>query len=134
MKLDYDFIKNILSAMEQNDSYLIANIDLANVVGIDLKKVEDRNKFIGHIKLLGEGSLIACDNEQVTNFGFVSNPSPSGMTEISRTNYRLTNEGHKFLESLKDDTFFNKCKNFALPTAKEFCKEYIKEKIALLVT
>lgn len=118
MKLDYDFIKKILLEMEDNEDFQISSHKLMKKLEIshDLER-----KFMGHIKLLGDRNFIESDSKN-HSFGFKIKMS---QYLINNVNYRITAQGHEFLDMLKNDTVFNKIKNFALPNAFDIGKQIL---------
>ena len=120
MKLDYEFIKKILITMEEYNEYCIRAYELIKKLNISTDKEKD--KFIGHILILGDNNLIDCDNKEY-KFGLVY--FLGGNYDILDTNYRITAQGYEFLDILKNETAFNKVKNFAINTAIEIGKQII---------
>lgn len=112
MELDYSFLKEILSTMEQNSEHEMDNFKIMEKLNIQ-KERED--KFIGHIRILADKGFISCENCKYpfgfsyTNYG----------VRIDRTAYRITAIGYDFLEILENDTIFNKIKNFTISVAYE---------------
>lgn len=123
MKLDYNFIKQILITMEEYEKHEISLYPLLKklkVMSIDNKLDEALvDKFLGHIKILGDGYYIECSNDE---YGFMQT---CGGYAIANADFRLTAQGYEFLEILKNDTAFNKVKGFALNTALDIGKQII---------
>ena len=73
MKLDYNFIKQILLVMEECDSHEIECHKLMQTIGVmDTKSVISKDlkeKFIGHIKILGDKYFIESSDTK-GNYGF----------------------------------------------------------------
>jgi len=120
MKLDYDFIKKILLTMEEYEEHSIRAHILMKKLNINSKTGKD--KFIGHILILGDNGAIDCDYAE-HKYGLVY--FINGNYDILNVNYRLTAKGYEFLEILKNDTAFNKVKDFALNTALDIGKQII---------
>jgi hypothetical protein len=116
MKLDYDFLKELLTALEDNQSHLLENMQLAKKVSIDIKNDDEFDKFAGHLKLLQDNFCIDCMHSDLgfkkVNSGFL----------IAPVGYRLTSHGYEFLEMLNEKTVFNKIKTFSISTAFEVGK------------
>lgn len=121
MKLDYDFIKKILEVIVQNDSHLITNVQIAQLMSVDLKDNTQFDKFAGHIKLLGDN---ACIESKAENFGFGGSLSGEYYFE---TNYRLTQRGYEFRDILNNQRILNKVKDYGISTALELGKELLKK-------
>lgn len=118
MKLDYGFIKEILTIIEQQNSNSIKNYDLMYRLGImstnDVDAVFNQNLrdiYIGHIQLLLENSILSSSTK---NGGFAQ--TKQGYI-FGNATYNITMSGYQFLDALKNDTIFNKIKDYALPVA-----------------
>lgn len=124
MKLDYKFIKEILLTMEEYDKHEISSYELWQKIGVmDSKHCIDEDmldKFLGHIKVLDDNFCIECSNK---NFGVVA--SLRGNYSIANVTFRLTAQGYEFLDVLKNDTAFNKVKDFAISNAIDIGKQII---------
>lgn len=124
MKLDYKFIKEILLTMEEYDKHEISSYELWQKIGVmDSKHCIDEDmldKFLGHIKVLDDNFCIECSNK---NFGVVA--SLRGNYGIANVTFRLTAQGYEFLDVLKNDTAFNKVKDFAISNAIDIGKQII---------
>lgn len=103
MKLDYDFIKQILLTMENYHEHEINNYELMKLLNITAD-IED--KFIGHILLMGDNELIDYCHTKYA-FGFAKIPGCKGY-KIIDDDYRITANGYEFLDILKNDTILKK--------------------------
>lgn len=126
MKLDYDFIKQILIAMENDNGHEIPLYRLLEQMNVlndkHMINQELLEKFIGHIKILGDKYFIeSSDNEG--NYGFAK--KMGGGYIIGKPNYRITAQGYEFLDILKNKTIFNKIKDFAISNAWEIGKQLL---------
>ena len=123
MKLDYKFIKEILLTMEEYDKHEISSYELWKKIGVmDSKHFINENmldKFLGHIKVLDDNCCIECSNP---NFGFINNIRNKHTCNVT---FRLTAHGYEFLDVLKNDTAFNKVKDFAISNAIDIGKQII---------
>ncbi len=123
MKLDYKFIKEILLTMENYDKHEISSYELWQKIGVmDSKHCIDEDmldKFLGHIKVLDDNGCVECSNK---NFGVVPT---CGNYRIANVTFRLTAQGYEFLDVLKNDTAFNKVKDFAISNAIDIGKQII---------
>ena len=122
MKLDYDFIKQILLTMEDYDKHEIENFELMKRLDITN---DNEDKFIGHILILGDNGFIDSSNLKHP-YGF-ARISRGDVYQIINDNYRITAHGYDFLDILKNDTVLNKIKNFAIKNAWEIGKQLIIE-------
>lgn len=125
MKLDYDFLKQILLTLEDNESYKMSIEKLRTKLNLDKEQFD---KLEGHIKLLEDNNYVEFE---VIKF----QPNVTFMRPSIKKNSRLTSQGYEFLEMLQNDNIFNKIKGFALPIAFEFGKqalmEFLKVKVGL---
>lgn len=96
MKLDSDFIKQILLTMEQETDYVTNSHTLMQKLKIKGKALE--RKFMGHILVLGDEGLIDSLSAKYP-FGFVY--CVDGQYSILDVGYRLTSKGYKMLDMLK---------------------------------
>lgn len=131
MKLNYDLLKNILLAMEAEDSHLCGNMDLAVKVNIGVsgegasaKITDDKlfENFIGHIRILNDNNCIECESPSL---GFRQDSSGGWIVAI--TKYRLTSNGYEFLDILRNDTVFNKVKNLSISTTLDVGKTLLTQ-------
>lgn len=124
MKLDYDYIKQLLFIMEEYDSYQISSDILMQKMQVMAPnyKIDDNrlDKFIGHIKLLADNRFIDSNDN---NLGFCY--GCDNTTAISIAMYRITSRGYEFIDMLKNDTVFQKIKNFAISNAWDIGKEIL---------
>ena len=118
MKLDYNFIKKILITMEEYKEHQIYSYDLMKLLNItDDKGVineQQIDKFIGHIKILGDNNFIAC-SAAGGKFGF--SYGANGDLMITNPKYRITAQGYEFLDVLKKDNILSQIADLAVPTA-----------------
>lgn len=122
MKLDYEYIKKLLKIIEEYPKHEINCEDLLVKLEINIDTDEDAmDKFLGHIKILGDDFFIESSG---TEYGFEMTLAGRKQGEAS---YRLTSKGYEFLDVLKNDTAFNKIKNFALSSALDIGKQIIVE-------
>ena len=125
MKLDYEYIKRILTALRDNKSHITMSADLARNLGIDLKNDDvSFDKFVGHIRILGDE---CCIESPEMNFGF--SQGIDGRWSFGSVSYRLTNRGYEFLDLLSEKSVFNKIKDFSLSAAWEVGKPLLIEAI-----
>jgi hypothetical protein len=94
MKIDSEFIKQILITMEDNEDYIINSHELMEKLKIKSRKAE--RKFMGHILILGDEKLIEAINAKYP-FGFVY--AVEGAYSIADTGYRLTSKGHEIIRA-----------------------------------
>lgn len=129
MKLDYEYIKKLLRIMEEYPKHQIKCDILLKELSIDIDVDEEElDKFLGHIKILGDDFLI---ESTALEYGFEMTHAGRKRGEAS---YRLTSKGYEFLDVLKNDTAFNKIKNFALSNALDIGKQIIVEVSSKMLT
>lgn len=120
MKLDYNYLKKILITMEEYPEHQIYFYDLIKMVsGKGIYEVDD--KTIGHIRILYDNECF--DTLKKGQIGISYNFNK--MFIPVNTLYRLTAKGYEFLDLLRNDTIFNKIKNFSVATAIEIGKELL---------
>lgn len=132
MKLDYLYIKKILTILEDYPKHEIESHEFWKLIDLtsDCKTFDDEilDKFIGHMKLLSDDYLIESSLE---NFGIEFN---RGNLFTATAYYRITTRGYEFLDVLKNDTTFNKIKKFALSNALEIGKKVLVEISSKMIT
>ena len=121
MKQDYKFIKQILLTMEKEPNFNIENFYLLEK--LEIKRFSDaEDKFIGHILLLGDAGVID-HNHPNYDYGIFSDANLSA--HLDKCYYRITTKGYEFLDILKNDTAFNKVKDFAISNAIDIGKQIV---------
>ena len=124
MKVDSDFIRQILLAMEDEDDYLISSHHLMqklNIKGHDLER-----KFMGHILILADKDLIESFSSKYP-FGFVY--CVGGEYSIIDVGNRLTARGYELIDILKNEKLFNKVKDYTLSNAFDIAKQILLNKV-----
>lgn len=117
MKLDYEYLKQILTKMEECPTHRIQS----GVLLEDLNTNEiDRDKFFGHIRILFDFGCIDCPDEDL-GIQYMLN----GNVFCTSAPYRLTAKGYEFLDILKNKTVFNKIKDFAISNAWDIGKQLL---------
>lgn len=119
MKLDYQFLKQLLLAMEENENHTIANEELAKKADVNFKNIDETkfDKLVGHLRQLQDNGCIDCVS---ADLGFRQNLNDHWT--VTRVRYRLTSHGYEFLDMLKKNSILNKVKDFSLTTAYEVGK------------
>lgn len=104
--------------MEENDDFQIQSFKLMKALGIthELERL-----YMGHIQVLGDNHLIECDDKKHP-YGF---KIKTNNYCINNANYRITARGYEFLDMLKQDTVFNKIKNFTVSNAFDIGKQML---------
>ncbi len=106
MKLDYDLIKIILEEIERKS-------DGQKTVWMCASKIQgtfSQEQIDYHLQILEDDNLVYIEDR---NKGVV------GSTAINR----LTAEGHRVLEAMKNDTIWNKIKGGVLERGREGLKQ-----------
>ena len=129
MKLDYNYLKKILVIMEEHPEHQIQLNDLAEKALENQQDNKFNDKFIGHIKILYDNGCF--DTLKPGDLGILL--TNSGIICNVNMEYRLTARGYEFLDILRNDTVFNKIKQFAISTAIEIGKNLLLDKIILKV-
>lgn len=132
MKLDYRFLKQILSALESNNSSYMQSYDLMEHLGIfnqaNLQVIDDSKmqQFNGHIHILGDNK---CIESSSNDYGCKYNIRTNNYL-INNTTYRMTAQGYEFLEMLRKKNIVEKIKNLTVPVALEVSKSLILKSIS----
>ncbi len=117
MKIDYDFLKQILTVMVDNESHFIRTDQLTDKLDLDICNKLLWDKFWGHMFILNDNLCLDCDDENLGAF----REQDSSISYRFQT-FRLTAQGYQFLDVLKNDTIFSKIKDFSVSTAIEVGK------------
>ena len=119
MKLDYDFIKEILLALEENKEHLIPLKRLMMTLKISENTKDETDKLAGHLKVLGDNFYVESSS---IDYGFRYG-ADNYLTINTTVKYRLTAKGYEFLDILKNDNILNKIKKFSISTVYEIGKQ-----------
>lgn len=122
MKLDYDFLKEILLTLEAEPSYSMKLKELGKKLDLGQQN-QQFDKLEGHVKLLADNGYVEFKVKEIK-------PNVNFMPTVIKKDCRLTSKGYEFLDILRNDTILNKIKNFALPTAFEIGKQLLIKFIA----
>lgn len=98
MKRDNEYLRELLFEIENNDDYLVIAV---NTYG---KSAEESKRYY-HIQLL-------CDAEY--------------MVQINESTYRLTSQGHDFIEAIRDNGIWDKTKDAVANTGGNATIEMVK--------
>ena len=121
MKQDMEFIKLILQTLADNKSYFMMLNTLAEQVQEKTNEEQPFNdKFIGHFFLAKDANLIA-----ELGVCFYTGQDYSRPMRTNGAKLRITAQGLKFLEALKNDTIFYKVKDFSLGVATDVAKNLL---------
>lgn len=120
MKVDSNFIRQILLTMENEEDYAISSHSLMSKLKIKGRELE--RKFMGHILILADEGLIESFSSKHP-FGFVY--CVGGEYSIVDVGYRLTAKGYEMIDFLKDEKLFNKVKDYTLSNAFEMAKHIL---------
>ncbi len=109
MKRDDDYLRDLLIELEAQEDYV-------TIIYEHLSMNDEENKKLYHVNLL-------CD------VGF--------MTQINEHAYRMTNDGHDYLETIRNDAVWQKTKEGAakiggatLGIMKDIALAYVKKEAA----
>lgn len=124
MKIDINFIKEILEVIENNEKSSITNEEL--LTGLNIKKgceIKELDKLLNHINDLKDIDCINFKGESI-------NWNIDGYVFHLYGIYRITNSGRNLLEILKNDSWWNKIKN----TTKDITYETLKQAPSILIS
>lgn len=126
MKLDIDYIKRILIEMENADTVIVYSKDLFEALNTEASQQdESMEKFIKHILDLRDLGAIVSKNHDM---GFIY--GANGHLAIYNTWYRLTPEGQRLLDVMKNDNWWTKIKSMG----KEITFDTLKQAPAIILT
>jgi len=108
VKLDIDYIKRILSELEDSDDWLVVGPDDADTACSDVQK------RVYHFLLMEDAGLVVClrpaeDRRSLTNEAF-----------------RMTFQGHEYLATIRDEGIWADTKNLVRETGGNASLEIIK--------
>ena len=118
MKLDSDFMRQILLLIENNEDYLMSSLALKKALSVKGRAAE--RKFMGHIMLLADNNVIESVNSKYP-FGFVF--GVDGEYSIIEASYRLTARGYELIDVIKNDEIFEKVFNCFRTYYMEHCQD-----------
>lgn len=117
MKIDYNFLKDILTVLVDNQNYVIDTDEIVEKLALDESDELLMNKFWGHMFILNDNYCLDCNDK---NLGVQR--GADGFYSYSVSYIRLTAQGYQFLDVLKNDNIFRKIKDFSVSTAIEIGK------------
>lgn len=121
MKQDMELIKLILQTLAEDENYFMFSDDLAKQIQEKTnKKDKFNNKFIGHFFLAKDANLIS-----EMSVCFFTGQGYNRAMPANAGKVRITAQGLEFLEALKEDTIFNKIKDYSIGVAAETGKSLL---------
>ncbi|MEJ0061661.1 MAG: hypothetical protein WDO70_00275 [Alphaproteobacteria bacterium] len=129
MTLNHKYIKQILISLRDNPAPSMDSYDLAKICGVDMNHIDELafGKFVTQLRLLKDMACIDCP---VDNLGFSQNINRHWI--ICRTTYRLSSQGHSFLDTENKNTLFNKGKAFFFSAFTEAGKRFLIQAITAI--
>jgi hypothetical protein len=132
MKIDQDYLKDILSTFEDADTAAIELSCFQPLMDLDMEK------FIFHIKIL-EDQYFVESRDGNDDLGFIY--TLDGSVHWANNHLRLTASGHEFIEALKNEQVWETIKtNFKDSSAetlwsvsKQLLEGYAKKKVETLL-
>ena len=121
MKQDMELIKLILQTLADNENYFMLSDHLAKQIqAITNEKDAFNNKFIGHFFLAKDANLIS-----EMSVCFFTGQGYNRAMPANGGKVRITAQGLEFLDALKEDTIFNKIKDYSIGIAAETGKSLL---------
>ncbi len=121
MKQDMELIKLILQTLANNENYFMFSDDLAKQIQEKTNEKDSfNNKFIGHFFLAKDANLIS-----EMSVCFFTGQGYNRAMPANGGKVRITAQGLEFLEALKEDTIFNKIKDYSIGVAAETGKSLL---------
>ncbi|SMD31818.1 Hypothetical protein SAMN04488029_0156 [Reichenbachiella faecimaris] len=129
MKIEKDYIKDLLNRVEKTERSVFKISDIAD------QQEYLSEKFIQHMRILSEKSLVVCDAHNSMDIGI--NRLGNGAAIWGIKWLRLTSEGYDFLEAINNKTVWNKIKkelkapsiSTLMSTSKFLLQEAIKSQM-----
>lgn len=107
MKLDLDFIKEILSAIENNQSSQTTVEELLKNLGVTLNDDAAVDKLAGHLKLIRDANFVSCSFE---SGGFLR--IDNSYVVASHAKYEMTMQAYQMLDAMRNDNLMEKIKGY----------------------
>lgn len=121
MKQDMELIKLILQTLADDENYFMLSDDLAKQIQEKTNEKEEfNNKFIGHFFLAKDANLIS-----EMSVCFFTGQGYNRAMPANGGKVRITAQGLEFLAALKEDTIFNKIKDYSIGVAAETGKSLL---------
>ena len=121
MKQDMELIKLILQTLADDENYFMFSDDLAKQIQEKTNgKDAFNNKFIGHFFLAKDANLIS-----EMSVCFFTGQGYNRAMPANGGKVRITAQGLEFLAALKEDTIFNKIKDYSIGVAAETGKSLL---------
>lgn len=121
MKQDMELIKLILQTLADDENYFMLSDDLAKKIQVKTNEKDAfNNKFIGHFFLAKDANLIS-----EMSVCFFTGQGYNRAMPANGGKVRITAQGFEFLEALKEDTIFNKIKDYSIGVAAETGKSLL---------
>lgn len=124
MKIDVNYIKQILEIIESVDEPTIYSIDLYDKLVSLLPDNDNQGKFIKHIWDLRDLGAIESKNDDM---GF--RQGANGHRIVNGCFYRLTVRGQQLLDVMRNDTWWNRIKS----SGKEITMELLKQAPSIII-
>lgn len=124
MKIDVNYIKQILEIIESFDEPTIYSIDLYNKLVALSPDNDNQGKFIKHIWDLRDLGTIESKNYDM---GF--RQGANGHWLVNGCFYRLTVQGQQLLDVMRNDTWWNRIKS----SGKEITMELLKQAPSIII-
>ncbi len=104
MKLDLEYIRRILSVIEDDDNERVEIRDLMKSLELSEDELDRAKSFVHHINILKEIYCIESDIDG-EEFQYVGS---GRLNSIRICYYSITMEGHKLLDCMRNDTVWKK--------------------------
>lgn len=134
MKLDIDYLEQILNAVETHPQSQISQNDLLAAIDADKSNSDDEDKFYYHMKRIEEAGFLTSPHGSNGNDGFGFNYSMPEGRSLFNTSYELTWDGHRYLEALQSDTISAKAKEMFAQMSIDQFKQKFPALILTLIT
>ena len=129
MKRDMELVRKILFAMEESNSTIFILPDVPNIDGYT------KDKIIYHMRIMANANLLNYEKEEVVHETNINGRAPF-KNKFTYEKYYLDWKGHEFVETIRDDTQWNKVKEtmtkaggFIFDIALMVGKSYIEKNV-----
>lgn len=109
MKLDLDFMKNILLAIEGHSGSRMSLGSLLEKLEITLADENRLDVLAGHIRIMRDSGFI---DSTATNCGFMANINNPVAAIHTGAQYQITMPGYQLLDGLRNDNLMTKVKSY----------------------
>ncbi len=128
MKIDLEYLKLIIEEFISSDTAYIESKNFSHYIN------ENLEKFIFHWEIMSDKNLIVDNNDKRAKIIYIS----SNVRTYPSILIRLTDEGYKFYDALKDKEILSKLKtdfkSFSFDSLSTVAKKLVEKKLEDLIS